>query len=103
MSLMGHGRPRCHKALLKTFPMHIFWELSNQPFHDGGPYHIKTSPLFCYANQWAGFYNSLKKSMEVHFDRSKIFIFIFTTHVTSIYEKKFDRSTTYSCRTNGYF
>ena len=24
--------------------------------HDEGPYHIKTSPLICRANQWAGFY-----------------------------------------------
>ena len=25
-------------------------------FDDGGPYHIKNSPLICYSNQWAGFY-----------------------------------------------
>ena len=25
-------------------------------FHHGGRYHIKTSPLICRANQWAGFY-----------------------------------------------
>ena len=25
-------------------------------FHDGGPYHIETSPLICSENQWAGFY-----------------------------------------------
>ena len=25
-------------------------------FHDGGPYHINTSPLICRANQWTGFY-----------------------------------------------
>ena len=30
----------------------VFAEL----FHDGGPYHIKTNPLFCSANQWSGFY-----------------------------------------------
>ena len=24
-------------------------------FHDGGPYHIETSPLICRANQWTGF------------------------------------------------
>ena len=23
--------------------------------HDGDPYHIKTSPLICSANQWIGF------------------------------------------------
>ena len=31
---------------------------------------------------------SLKKSIEVHFDRSKILYCIFTTHVTSVREKK---------------
>ena len=25
-------------------------------FHDGGPYHIETSPLIYSANQWTGFY-----------------------------------------------
>ena len=25
-------------------------------FHDGGPYHIETSPLIRNANQWTGFY-----------------------------------------------
>ena len=25
-------------------------------FHDGGRYHIETSPLICSANQWSGFY-----------------------------------------------
>ena len=25
-------------------------------FHDGGPYHIETSPLICIANEWTGFY-----------------------------------------------
>ena len=28
----------------------------DQLFHDGGPYHIGTSPLICSANQWTGFY-----------------------------------------------
>ena len=27
-----------------------------QPFHDGGRYHIETSPLISGANQWTGFY-----------------------------------------------
>ena len=25
-------------------------------FHDGGLYHIETSPLICFANQWTCFY-----------------------------------------------
>ena len=28
----------------------------DQLFHDGGRYHIETSPLICSANQWTGFY-----------------------------------------------
>ena len=28
----------------------------NQLFHDGGPYHIETSPLICRANQWTYFH-----------------------------------------------
>ena len=31
-------------------------ELSYQLFHDGGRYHIETSPLICGANQWTGVY-----------------------------------------------
>ena len=31
-------------------------ELSLNPFHDGGRYHLETSPLICRANQWTGFY-----------------------------------------------
>ena len=27
-----------------------------QLFHDGGRYHIETSPLICRANQWTGVY-----------------------------------------------
>ena len=27
----------------------------NSLFHDGGCYHIETSPLICRANQWTGF------------------------------------------------
>ena len=25
-------------------------------FHDGGPYHIETSPMICRGNQWTRFY-----------------------------------------------
>ena len=31
--------------------------MQNELFHDGGPYHIETSPLICSANQWTGFYD----------------------------------------------
>ena len=30
------------------------WKMFNS--HDGGRYHIETSPLICWANQWTGFY-----------------------------------------------
>ena len=34
------------------------WKIIETPkfFHDGGRYHIETSPLICGANQWTGFY-----------------------------------------------
>ena len=34
----------------------IFKTCNNWLFHDGGCYHIETSPLICRANQWTGFY-----------------------------------------------
>ena len=39
-----------------------------QLFHDGGCYHIETSPLICKANQWTGFYmigSSVMKELVV--------------------------------------
>ena len=42
-------------------------------------------------------HNSLKKSIEVHFSRSKIFLLYF---YVNLWEKNFRGSTTYSCRTN---
>ena len=32
------------------------WDIMHQLVHDGGPYHIETSPLVCRANQRTGFY-----------------------------------------------
>ena len=34
-------------------------------FHDGGRYHIETSPLICSANQWTGFYMLTASVMKV--------------------------------------
>ena len=31
-------------------------EVAPELFHDGGRYHIETSPLICSANQWTDFY-----------------------------------------------
>ena len=37
--------------------MRYHWSLYiDELFHDGGRYHIETSPLICGANQWTGFY-----------------------------------------------
>ena len=33
-------------------------------FHDGGRYHIETSPLICSANQWTGFYMITASAMK---------------------------------------
>ena len=51
--------------------------------HDEGPYHIKTSPLICSTNQWAGFYmigasvmknlNTLKNLNQAFFFKQKYF------------------------------
>ena len=39
-------------AFLSYIPIFgSFWS-----FHDGGRYHVETSPLICRANQWTGFY-----------------------------------------------
>ena len=45
-------------------------------FHDGGRYHIETSPLICSANQWTDFYmitasvmkelNSVVQKLNLH-------------------------------------
>ena len=38
-------------------------------FHDGGPYHTKTSPLICSVNQWTGFcmiWTSVMKELNLH-------------------------------------
>ena len=40
---------------------------SHQPFHDGGCYHIETSPIICSTNQWTGFHmvrNSVRKELK---------------------------------------
>ena len=38
-------------------------------FHDGGRYHIETSPMVCRENQWTGFYiitASVMKELNMH-------------------------------------
>ena len=41
---------------LKEEVNHGLKKLGSQLFHDGGRYHIETSPLTCSANQRTGFY-----------------------------------------------
>ena len=55
----------------KSLCIMFYYQMSNQLFYHGGPYHIETSPLICRANQWTGFYmigtfvmNELKWSCE---------------------------------------
>ena len=38
------------------FPCFPVFYNTCEPFHDGGPNHIETSPLICSGNQWTGFY-----------------------------------------------
>ena len=50
--------------------------LLNSFFHDGGRYHIETSPLICSANQWTGFYMItvpvMKELNETEYKKVKI-------------------------------
>ena len=41
---------------LSKYVKQVIWSMIFELFHDGGRYHIETSPLICSANQWAGFY-----------------------------------------------
>ena len=52
------------------------YQQSLKLFHDGDPYHIETSPLVCFPNQWTGLYmvgtsviKELKTKTLVHFIR----------------------------------
>ena len=40
------------------------WKIQPELFHEGGRYHIETSPLVCRANQWAGFYMIMASVMK---------------------------------------
>ena len=43
-------------------------------FHDGGRYHIETSPMVCRENQWTGFYiitASVMKELNMHCQKKK--------------------------------
>ena len=47
-------------------------------FHDGGRYHVETSPLICPANQWTGFYMvtaSVMKELMPHLIVNTSFLF----------------------------
>ena len=48
-------------------------------FHDGGRYHIETSPLICRANQWTSFYivtASVMKELNGYYTFHGIFCFL---------------------------
>ena len=45
-----------NKKNLWTTTFTKFYAVHSQLFHNAVPYHIETSPLICYANQWSGFY-----------------------------------------------
>ena len=48
--------PNIFFKFLQSFAWEYVSYLTLYLFHDGGPYHIKTSPFICRANQWTGFY-----------------------------------------------
>ena len=70
-----YGRDYFRLILVAEFFLHgPKWRISFSLiwlFHDGGLYHIETSPLICRANRWTGFYikgaydmKELKKRMN---------------------------------------
>ena len=41
-------------------------------FHNGGPFHVETSPLSCSANQWTGFYmigTSIMTELSIYLEK----------------------------------
>ena len=48
------------KDVGNNYFIHETYEL----FHDGGRYHIETSPLICKTNQWTGFYMIMASVMK---------------------------------------
>ena len=45
----------------------------------------------------------MKKSIKAHFKRSKILLlYLYDAYDVNVWEKKFGRSTAYSCRTNTF-
>ena len=54
-----HALRRVRKYLTLEKNKAAIQRIYKQPielFHDGGRYHIETSPLICSANQWTSFY-----------------------------------------------
>ena len=53
--LSDNSLEKCLKVFNVCSATYIFLTESHQPFHDGGRYHIETSPLICRANgSWKG-------------------------------------------------
>ena len=42
--------------ILQKIVLEVFLWMSFNEIHDGGRYHIETSPLICSPNRWTGFY-----------------------------------------------
>ena len=62
---------------LSKYVKQVIWSMTFELFHDGGRYHIETSPLICSANQWAGFYmisTSVMKALSNSFQPSQTMI-----------------------------
>ena len=55
-----------------------------QLFSGGGPYHIKTSPLIYYTNQWTGFYTtgiSIMKELNSRWSQKENFCDVISTSI----------------------
>ena len=70
----------------------VFKKFEVMVFHDGGCYHIETSPLICCsANQWTGFYMipvSIMKELSAFFKIGLLIFLIFTWSYETIDAKQ---------------
>ena len=70
--------------IVKNVPLYFWYknDVFTEPFHDGGNYHIETSPLICSENRWTGFYmigSSAMKELKItsiNINESKNFSFL---------------------------
>ena len=67
--MFRHFSILCTKGFASVTYKYYYFCVTVQLFHEGGPYHIDTSPLICRPSQWTGFYmigSSAMKELTYH-------------------------------------